>query len=110
MTETLAEKLAEVQEIVAQAKAALRFAPTPSVALLDSCAELGELAGAYLKEGGYSADFSVGSPVFTHCFAELGDALFALLSFASVAGLPAGDALWAALERYRSRSTGRGVG
>lgn len=73
----------------------------PAVALIDACAELGELSGAFLKETGYSGASPVSSSERVR--AEYGDALFALLGFGDAAGISAHDALSATLARYESR-------
>jgi len=76
---------------------------TARVALLDTCAELGELTGAYLKDTGY-ADQTVSAEVATERIrAEFGDVLFALLSFADAVGLSAREELTATLDRYETR-------
>lgn len=83
---------------------------TARVALLDTCAELGELAGAYLKDTGY-ADPQPSAEVATERIrAEFGDVLFALLSFADAAGLSARDELTATLNRYEARFAPAGRG
>ncbi|WP_158841332.1 nucleotide pyrophosphohydrolase [Saccharothrix deserti] len=83
------------------------FDKGPAVALLDACAELGELSGALLKETGYSA--SGGTPLSSsvRIRAEYGDVLFAVLGFADAAGISAHDALSAALVDYESRFASR---
>ncbi|MFD3587366.1 hypothetical protein [Streptomyces sp. NPDC058683] len=82
---------------------------TADVALLDACAELGELAGAFLKQCGYApsaAKSTVGSRPSDRVRAEFGDALFALLSFADAAGLDSEAEFFATMTRYEARFTG----
>ncbi|MCX2926055.1 hypothetical protein [Streptomyces sp. NEAU-W12] len=81
---------------------------TADVALLDACAELGELAGAYLKQCRYAPSGANGladSPPSDRVRAEFGDALFALLSFADAAGLDSEAEFFATLKRYEERFT-----
>lgn len=89
-------------------RSALRV--TADVALLDSCAELGELTGAYLKQCGYApstgADAVAGTSPSDQVRAEFGDVLFALLSFADAAGVDSEAEFHATLERYEARFTG----
>ena len=84
---------------------------TAQVALLDACAELGELAGAYLKQSGYapcaaSADGGAAPPA-QQVRAEFGDTLFALFSFADAAGVSAEAEFAATLARYEERFADR---
>lgn len=80
------------------------FGTTARIALLDTCAELGELAGAYLKDTDYADGPSVPADVATERVrAEFGDVLFSLLGFADAAGLNAREELTATLHRYEVR-------
>ncbi|GAA3349411.1 hypothetical protein GCM10020358_71450 [Amorphoplanes nipponensis] len=76
---------------------------TAGVALLDACAELGELAGAYLKDTAYADRPGAAGVATERVRAEFGDVLFAVLSFADAAGLSARQQLAATLERYETR-------
>ncbi|TDC99490.1 hypothetical protein E1292_31655 [Nonomuraea deserti] len=74
-------------------------------ALLDACAELGELAGAYLKHHDYRLDAPAGphDQLPADVRAEYGDVLFAVLSFAAAAGIDAERELLQTLSRYEIR-------
>ncbi|MFD8308514.1 hypothetical protein ACFV29_40290 [Streptomyces sp. NPDC059690] len=97
--------LTECQELTWAFRRRAKMPVTADVALLDVCAELGELSGAYLKNCGYApATRSV--PPSNQVRAEFGDVLFALLGFAAAAGLDAGAEFAATLQRYEERFVG----
>jgi len=110
--------LDELQERVGSIRRRHDLRVTATVALLDTCAELGELVGAFLKDTGYSAtrpatnaDAVATDAVASDAVrAEFGDVLFALLSFADAAGLDAHSELLATLSRYETRFAGNGAG
>lgn len=97
------KSLDALQASVRSARRRYGFDRGPAVALLDTCAEIGELSGAYLKDTAYGAsgDASVSSSERIH--AEYGDVLFALLGFGDEMGISAGDALSVTLAGYQSR-------
>ncbi|MGP4112718.1 hypothetical protein ACTWP5_17645, partial [Streptomyces sp. 4N509B] len=96
--------LATLQRLVADARERLRLRVTAETALLDATAELGELAGAHLKEHGYSPAPTAGDgPAPRRVREEFGDVLFSLLSFANAAGVDARAELTATLARYEAR-------
>ncbi|MFI7602167.1 hypothetical protein [Actinoplanes sp. NPDC049681] len=94
--------LDELQAAVRSVRLRHGLGVTARVALLDTCAELGELAGAYLKDTGYADAPEPGAPT-ERIQAEFGDVLFSLLSFAVAAGLSAREELTATLDRYETR-------
>ena len=105
--------LDELQDRVRSTRRRHHLQVTATVALLDTCAEVGELAGAFLKDTGYhphrpvaaagASDRAVADTVRT----EFGDVLFALFSFADAVGLSARSELAATLDRYEARFAGR---
>ncbi|MHC3470976.1 hypothetical protein ACYF6T_20000 [Streptomyces sp. 7R007] len=97
--------LTQCQELTGAFRRRAKMPVTADVALLDACAELGELSGAYLKNCGY-APSGGGVPPSDQVRAEFGDVLFALLGFADAAGLDAGAEFAATLERYEKRFAG----
>lgn len=99
---TTISALGAVQHEVRRLRERHALAVSPMVALLDSCAEMGELSGAYLKATGYAATAEPGL-ADERVRAEFGDILFSILSFADAAGLDAGAELAAALARYETR-------
>ena len=79
---------------------------TPEVYLLDLMAEVGELAKEYLKATAYGEKAAAALP---EAFAaELGDALYTLLSLVEAAGLDAEALLEAALTKYEARILAKG--
>ncbi|WP_037914289.1 nucleoside triphosphate pyrophosphohydrolase family protein [Actinacidiphila yeochonensis] len=104
--------LSACQDMAAEFRRRAALHVTADVALLDACAELGELAGAYLKQSGYApsagAKGVAGAPPSDRVRAEFGDALFALLSFADAAGLDAEAEFLDTMNRYEARFAGAG--
>ncbi|WND32871.1 hypothetical protein RI578_42210 (plasmid) [Streptomyces sp. BB1-1-1] len=98
--------LTECQELTGAFRRRVNMPVTADVALLDASAELGELAGAYLKNCGY-APSATSTPPSDQVRSEFGDVLFALFGFADAAGLDAGAEFAATLDRYEARFSGR---
>lgn len=98
--------LTEYQKLTGEFRRRVNMPVTAHVALLDACAELGELTGAYLKNCGY-APSATSAPPSDQVRSEFGDVLFALLGFANAAGLDAGAEFAATLDRYEERFAGR---
>ncbi len=77
----------------------------PATHALDLASEVGEVAKEVLLATDYGRRPFCAGPELT---AELGDVLYSLLALAEACGVDAGQALEAALEKYRKRLARRG--
>lgn len=94
----------ESQERVAEFLDEHGLEAAPGFRLLDLVSEVGEMAGDATK----SSDYGLSPEDMDVSQDEVGDALFSLLAVATGLGVDAGEALEAALEKYRDRIEQKG--